>query len=285
MTKPRDHTLPRLKRLRHKVKADIWRRRGRIPGTFGSNAAKWLAIETGIRGARGGEYGRDDAGIDERVVEYPWVFDRMSALDRSGGRVLDAGSVLNHKRILDLWREARYSPASIVTLAYEGTAVVSNSIRYEFADLRHLPYRDEWFSTVLCISTIEHVGLDNTIYGAARAETTDPTAGALEAMEELRRVTAPRGVLLLSVPFGMQSNRGWLRVFDAEDLDRLTTHPGWIHVRSRFFRATEQGWRECSRDDAQTAGYNEPPDRSGRRTAPSHVAAAEAVALVELTRR
>jgi SAM-dependent methyltransferase len=274
-----------LGRLRHQLKADLWRRRGRVPGAFGFNAAKWLAIENGVRSSRGGEYGWADAGIDERVVEYPWVFDRMAALDRPGERVLDAGSVLNYKRVLQLWRDATRSPVSMVTLAYEGAAHVSNDARYEFADLRQLPYRDAWFSVVLCISTIEHVGLDNTIYGAATDQPGDPDEAAANAMQELHRVSAPGATLLLSVPFGMRSNRGWLRVFDAEDLEQLTTHAAWMHVRSRFFRATPQGWRECVRDDARAAGYNEPLDRPGQRTAPSHVAAAEAVALVEMTRR
>jgi SAM-dependent methyltransferase len=278
------HTLAGLKRLRHELKADLWRRRGRVPGAFGFNAARWLAIEKGIRSARDGQYGWDDAGIDERVVEYPWLFDRMVALDRSDARILDAGSVLNHKRVLKLWRDAVHSPVSMVTLSYEGTAHVSNDARYEFADLRQLPYRDEWFSAVLCISTIEHVGMDNTIYGGPAAPTIDPTEGAGQAMQELYRVTAPGGTLLLSVPFGVRSNRGWLRVFDSDDLARLTADPDWAHVRSRFFRAMAYGWRECSRGDARTAGYNEPPDRPGERTAPRHVAAAEAVALVELTR-
>jgi SAM-dependent methyltransferase len=274
-----------LKRLRHELQADLWRRRGRVPGAFGFRAARWLAIERGVRAARGGEYGCDDAGIDERVVEYPWVFDRMAELDRPGSRVLDAGSVLNHRRVLQLWREAGRSPVSIVTLAYEGAAFVSSGARYEFADLRGLPYRDEWFSVVLCISTIEHVGLDNTLYGGAAEQATEPAEAARQAMNELHRVTIPGGTLLLSVPFGRRSTRGWLRVFDAEDVDRLTTHPGWTDARSRFFRAMPHGWRECSRDDAGTAGYNEPLDRRGQRTAPAHVAAAEAVALVELRRR
>jgi hypothetical protein len=113
----------------------------------------------------------------------------------------------------------------------------------------------------------------------------DPATAVAEAMRELRRVTLPGGTLLLSVPFGLRSNRGWVRVLDADDLAGVTGHAAWSHVRSRFFRAGPRGWLECSPDDARTAGYNEPPDRSGARTAPPHVAAAEAVALVELTRR
>jgi hypothetical protein len=273
-------------RLRHQLKADLWKRGGRVPGGYGSNAAKWIAIESGIRTPQDGRYGWNDGGLDERVVEYPWLFERMAGL-KYKERVLDAGSVLNHKRILDEWRRLCYPPVSIVTLGYEGFADVSNEVRYEFADLRSLPYRDEWFPAVLSLSTLEHVGLDNAIYGAAAGaaeKTTNPGLEAAVAMQELHRVTQRGGTLFVSVPYGTRSNRDWFRVFNADDLDQLTSAGKWTNVSRRFFRQMREGWRECTADEAKTAGYNEPPGRPGEQTAPGWVAAAEAVALVELTR-
>lgn len=275
--------LVKLEQLRRSLKAEAWKRAGRIPNASGYNTARWFAIDEGIAAKDSGKYGWDAAGLDERVVEYPWAFQRATALHRKPGRILDAGSVLNHKRILDHWRRSLLTPLSIVTLKYEGAADVSDDVRYEFADLRQLPYRDEWFSLVLCLSTLEHVGLDNTIYGA-QAERTDPSSEALRAMNELQRVTARGGTLLLSVPFGTRSNRGWFRVFDGEDLNHLSNVPGWSHVGTRYFRSLREGWRESSAADARAAGYNEPKNRPGHQTAPPWVAAAEAVALVELTR-
>lgn len=272
--------------LRHKLKADLWKRAGRIPGGSGSNAAKWIAIDRGLSVAPNGKYGWDDAGLDERVVEYPWLFERMSAL-RDVERVLDAGSVLNHEPILNAWRRLGLPPVSIVTLGYEGHASVSNEARYEFADLRMLPYRDEWFPVVLSLSTLEHVGLDNAIYGAqagAVAEASDPGAEAARALLELHRVTMRGGTVLVSLPFGARSNRGWFRIFDADDLDQLLTGPGWINVGKRYFRSRREGWRECTSDEAKDAGYNEPAGRPGQQTAPPFVAAAEAVTLVELVK-
>lgn len=275
--------MPSLTELRRAIKANLWRRRGSVPNAYGANAAKWIAIDHAMS-RRDPRYGWNDAGMDERVVEYAWVFDRMASLARPEARVLDAGSVMNHARILRAWEQAEFPRLSIVTLAYEGHAHVSDRVRYEFADLRNLPYRDGWFSTVLCISTVEHVGLDNTIYGAAAERAKDPTREALEALEEMARVTARGGTLLLSVPYGTRSNRSWFRIFDAPALEPLMRARGWTHARPRYFRATTEGWRETSAAGAADAGYNEPPARPGQRTAPPHVAAAEAVALVEMTR-
>jgi len=268
-------------------RAAAWVRKGRVPGGPGYNAAKWSSIEQALAGVTGQPYGYDDAGLDERVVEYPWAFARLAKLHTRGARLLDAGSVLNHRSLLAHCRRTGHRPLSIVTLRYEGFAEVSDDVRYEFADLRTLPYRDDWFALVVSLSTLEHVGMDNAIYGDKTGAGPDPTLALISAMHELRRVTMPRGTALVSVPFGIRSNRGWLRIFDEGDLDGVTRSSGWRLEQTRFFRATRDGWREGSMDDARDAGYNEPRDpllAGVARTAPEWVAAAEAVALVELTK-
>jgi len=265
-----------------RLKARLWERT-RVPHAYGYNAARWLAIESDVR-RRSTTYGSAGGGFDERVVEYPWMFDRMRALSAGAERVLDAGSILNHARVLAWWRELQLPAVSIFTQAYEGRAEVSDTVHYEFGDLRRLPYRDEWFSVVLCLSVIEHVGLDNTGYGAAAEASEDPGADALRALAELRRVTVPRGTLLLSVPYGRRANRKWFRILDESDLARLTGAPGWTDARVRIFRALQEGWRETSAAHARDAGYNEPRGGRETRTAPAWVAGAEAVALVEMVR-
>ena len=269
---------------RRSVKAAAWRRAGRVPGATGHGAARWEAIERALSGASAGSYGGEDAGIDERVVEYAWLFERMRALAAPNTRALDAGSVLNYPPVLAAWRRGNLPRVSIVTLTYEGFADPSDEVRYEFADLRELPYRDAWFSTVLSLSTLEHVGLDNRIYGTAGAVAPNPGAEVARALTELHRVTAHNGTLFVSVPYGVRSNRGWFRVFDADDLARITGAPGWAGPRVRYFRQAREGWREGSADDVKTAGYNEPRNRPGQQTAPVWVSGAEAVALIEMTR-
>src|SRR5687767_6060142 len=106
-----------MKSLRHRLKAAWWKRRGSVPHAAGANAARWIAIERSLRDSSP-RYGSDDPGIDERVVEYAWLFGRMRALRDAGGRVLDAGSVLNYRPVITAWREAQFPPVSIVTLAY-----------------------------------------------------------------------------------------------------------------------------------------------------------------------
>ena len=256
-----------------------------MPGASGYSAARWTAIERGLAARPHQAYGYDDAGLDERVVEYPWALHRLRERWRPGTPILDAGSALNHPPVLAYCRREGLRPISVVTLHYEGHAEVSDDVRYEFSDLRRLPYRDGWFSSVVCLSTLEHVGMDNRMYGDVAGASADPTLEVGQVLQELRRVTQPGGVLLLSVPFGQRHDRGWFRILDADELQRLTQSPHWRVDRSQILRATQAGWRECTVADAALAGYNEPRSetRADARTAPPWVSAAEAIALVELT--
>ena len=123
--------------------------------------------------------------FDERVIEYPWLFAQGLR-----GRVLDAGSTLNHAHVLDRL-PGTVEALEIVTLAPEPDSFPGRGITYRFADLRDLPYEDAAFDTVVSLSTIEHVGMDTTVYGAREPRSADPRGEVQRAVRELRRVTAP----------------------------------------------------------------------------------------------
>ena len=63
------------------------------------------------------------------------------------------------------------------------------------ADLTNLQFEDNSIESLSCMHTVEHVGLGR--YG----DPIDPT-GDVKAMDELRRVLAPGGLLLFVVPTG-----------------------------------------------------------------------------------
>ena len=84
------------------------------------------------------------------------------------------------------------------------------------ADVRRLPYADRAFALALCVSTLEHVGLNNTRY-APLAEA-DP--GDVEALAELARVLVPGGRLLVTVPIGQRENHGWFHQYDQAEWAR-----------------------------------------------------------------
>jgi SAM-dependent methyltransferase len=173
---------------------------------------------------------------------------------RPTGRVLDAGSALNHDWALRrLVRHA--SDVHVVTLAPEPDAFTDLGVSYLYADLRDLPLRDASYDTIVSVSTLEHVGMDNAHYGAATPRVTDAAAAACAAVAELRRLLAPGGRLLMTVPFGRAEDHGWLRQFDRAALDELVSAAGAAQSELWVWRSGPRGWQPVEPDDAADAHY------------------------------
>jgi SAM-dependent methyltransferase len=190
-------------------------------------------------------------GLDERVVEYPWVL-----AQRPGGRVLDAGSALNHAHILDRFLPI-FADLHIVTLAPEAVAFTERGISYVYTDLRELPFRDASYDTIISISTLEHVGLDNERYGAAQSGPEDARTALRDAVDELRRVLAPGGVLLVTVPYGVAENHGWFRQFDREAIEELIQAIDPRKLALSVFAHSRLGWHVSSLEDAAHLRYQD----------------------------
>jgi SAM-dependent methyltransferase len=217
-----------------------------LVGAALDDAALCAAAATGARMPR--RYG---VGYDERTVEYPWLFGQGLS-----GRVLDAGSTFNHPHILD-----RALPLlddlTIVTLAPEEQAFPLRGVSYVYADPRALPFRDGWFDTAVSLSTLEHVGMDNSAYGVAGPRAPDADAELALAVAELRRVTRPGGRILLSVPFGRREDHRWFRQLDAGDLRRLVSLFEPLRADVTVFGYTRGGWRHAAAGDVADAAYRD----------------------------
>jgi SAM-dependent methyltransferase len=239
-----------------------WRylRGGSIPWSAGYEVHKTrfiasaLADATLARRFRDGEplphgYG---VGLDERCVEYPWALARLS--DRRE-TLLDAGSTLNHVFVLDQPVLQR-KQVHILTLAPEAACFWTRGVSYVFGDLRSVPIRDSFYDVCLCLSTLEHIGCDNTAYTGEIAHREERPDDFILAMTELRRVLKPGGVLLLTVPFGRARDYGTFRQFDRALLSRAVDCAGGWSARSEaFYRYTPAGWTPSSVGECAGSEY------------------------------
>jgi len=223
--------------------------------------------------------------LDARLVEIPWV---ISQLKKGSLKILDAGSSLNNEVVVT-------SPGlseknlTIITLAPEGVCFWENGISYIFGDIRNLDLRDETFDSIICISTIEHVGMDNSMYDK-RNPYAIPSSQKdfLIAIKELKRVLKTGGALFCTFPFGKYENHGWFQQFDSKLTDTLIEGFDPIKYSEKVFKYNPDGWilsdrescMDCQFFDVHISKYFDP--KSTIEYPPDYPAGERAVVCLEL---
>lgn len=173
-------------------------------------------------------------GSSERCLEIPFALE-AAQLDEPGW-VLDAGCALNGRL-----RDVQPFTAQVVhltqALCAEGEVNFYGShVSYVLGDLRNMSlFATGGFDRVVCVSTLEHIGMDNTLYGGPNEQ--NPASVAF-ALRELWRVTKTR--LFITVPFHLSEESGcekrW-RFFTPATLPRLKGEE-WHY----YGRTDEGGW-------------------------------------------
>lgn len=207
----------------------IYRLGGKKPWSYGYNDARWELIANSIRqpnlldGFRTGNIPAGfGIGFDERVVEYPWIFSRLNQNGKTC--LLDAGSTLNFEPLIH-HNSIASKELTIYTYYPEPVNFVPERVSYLFGDLRRIPLRDEQFEEIICQSTIEHIDMDNSIYGYdmdRNQEVQQKSYEYLKVIDELLRLLKPGGRLLLTFPYGIFENHGFFQQFDAEMVERIS---------------------------------------------------------------
>jgi len=179
---------------------------------------------------------------NERIVEIPFVL--QCIVPTQGMKILDFGCV---ESVIPLY------------FATLGAQVVGSDLRdYEFehpnlvfkkGDFLENDFPDAAFDAVVAVSAVEHSGLD--VYGSKVYERGDE-----RVLEEFRRVLKPKGLLALTVAFGIPLVTRDLRIYDSNGLDQLTW--GFTIRKREFFRKSETGsyWFRCREEVAGGARFD-----------------------------
>ncbi len=194
------------------------------------DAAAW-----GCAQMRAGERARAieaPAGTDERPIEIPWCLARYAG-ERS---VLDVGYAFAERAYL----EGLVALGASELVGVDLVEAQVPGLRGVQADLRQLPFPDRAFGLAIAISTLEHVGFDNTQYGLP-AERDDSALDA--ALRELRRVsdrllvTVPTGAGELLPEQAVHAPQKWIERFE---------RAGFLVYEDELYELGEQGWRSVS---------------------------------------
>lgn len=170
-------------------------------------------------------------GVDERPVEIAWCLSRVPP----GERVLDVGYAFAERAYLDALGElGGVTGVDLVRVDVPGVTSVQ-------ADLRALPFHAGEFAAAIAISTLEHVGRDNTQYGLEDESDGDSLDAALR---ELHRVSSR---LLVTVPTGEGELLPEQAVFRPEEWVERFERAGFVVFEDELYELTGDGWRSVPR--------------------------------------
>lgn len=255
--------------LTKEEKINLYISKGRIPWSEGYEEYKWSEIKRIIndteilKNFKENRVENFGIGIDERIIEYPWI---LAQLTNNQTSILDAGSTFNYKTILDL-SDLFSKKKTIITYSPEKHNYNDLNISYIYSDLRDIPIKDEYFDEIVCQSTLEHIDMDNSIYGHSQKSinNTIKSYEYLKAVNELYRVLKKGGTILITVPYGVFENHGFFQQFDREMIDRIKTFLEEYGTFSEYFFKYEiTGWKFSNSNDCDMCESYNPHTQIGR---------------------
>lgn len=170
-----------------------------------------------------------ESDVNERIVEIPYAMRALGAL-RPPASVLDVGSV---ESLLAL---------HCASLGYTTCALDLRPYPFEHPNLDVVVSKlEEWdagdrrFDAILCVSTLEHVGLG--WYG----ESPEDQGADRRALQRLGDMLSPDGLVILTVPYGAAAVDAVQRTYDHSTLDALLE--GWeVSDREIVVQSDRRTW-------------------------------------------
>jgi SAM-dependent methyltransferase len=189
--------------------------------------------------------------LPERVVELLL----LQRTYRPGLRVLDIGhaNIMEcHQKLLRSLPQPRHiTGIDIAEPVYDTTRFYERSLR---GDVSSSGLPEASFDLIWCVSTLEHVGMDNSGYTSAFETGTHMAA---VAVREMMRLIAPGGTILITVPFGRFEDHGWFINYDAPRWTALLAPlQDAAQVREWYFAHTLSGWAQVQPAVLASVGYH-----------------------------
>ncbi len=261
---------------------------GRIPWSVGYNEYKNDCIKSSIYASDNFVSFKNKSlppgfglGIDERSVEYPWIISKLSGKQNT---LLDAGSTFNFEFMVD-HPLVKKKDLTIFTFFPENYCFFKKRISYVFGDLRSMYFKDACFEEIVSQSTIEHIDMDNSIYGYSEENCLEKKSyDYLKAVSEMIRILKPGGKLLITFPFGKYEYHGFFQQFDTEMYQKVfDLFEGMGDVDTDYFKYEKSGWRFAKQEElSEVMSYN---PHTGKGKGDDGAAHCRSIACIEFVKK
>jgi len=182
----------------------------------------------------------------ERIIEVPWAL----SLFAHEKRVLEVGYSNAEPEYLNGLLNLHCEELHGVDIVYKEV----DGIIKKQADIRNTGFPDNYFDMILCISTIEHVGRNNSVY----TESNDPidSSGDFKAVVEMKRILNKGGKLIITVPFGKFVDYGWFIHYDEQRWSSLKHELGASLIKEDYF-IYRHGWFTSTKEELKHVAYQD----------------------------
>jgi SAM-dependent methyltransferase len=184
----------------------------------------------------------------ERYAEYEFVLRNLISLDIMA-KILDVGcSTSAFSSMISKLSRNRCEIIGIDIVNETG----SLGFPLILMDAMNLGFKDKTFDQVMCLSAMEHIGIDHESANANNKDSNCRKNGDSLAMTEIWRVLKDRGTLILTVPYGrLIIKQKDYRVYHKESLSILTDM--FFVVRKEFFGLKNGKWTKCNELEANNS--------------------------------
>lgn len=185
-------------------------------------------------------------GDTERCIEIPWGV----SCYRGEKRVLDIGYANAEDRYLSELLSLNIPQLFGIDMVPKNCPGIISVV----GDIRSTSFPDNFFDLVFCISTIEHVGRDNSVYHIPYAG--DDHEGDFKALQEIFRIVKSSGRVVVTVPYGKLYDYGWFIHYDDARLQRLVESSTFSTIQEDYF-IYGSGWHKCDKSELVNILYQD----------------------------
>ena len=183
--------------------------------------------------------------VDERVVEIPWTIKNLDQIKNS--KILDAGCTLNFdyliKRIIK-----NKNHITFVNLFPERNTFKSDFVSYKHRDILELNYAENTFDAITCISVLEHIGFDNSMYDFNNTKKNFEINSDLykKVFLKFNMLLKPNCWLYLTFPFGKKMSFNNYQQFNIDDVNIMLDNFAPKEYFLKFYKYEINKWNEVS---------------------------------------
>lgn len=188
--------------------------------------------------------------MDERIVEIPWIMNQLKEVKFK--KVLDAGCTLNFNYLIKKIIENE-NYLTFINIFPENNKFKSSKVTYLKQDISNMKFDDNYFDAITCVSVLEHVGFDNSIYDDNKKKKQEIINKNLykKAIVDLKRVLKKNCNIYITLPYGKYMEFKNYQQFDNNRLKILIDIFNPSELTLEFFKYYKYKWHKTDKKNCE----------------------------------